>query len=67
MAFGRCKTLSPIGLLAMNATRIFDIIMEFLCKHHIEYATDYALLMLPNHDPKVLNLLKSFFFDKSKN
>jgi len=52
MAFGRCKTLSPIGLLAMNATRIFDIIMEFLCKQHIEYATDYALLMLPNHDPK---------------
>jgi len=52
MAFGRCKTLSPIGLLAMNATRVFDIIMEFLCKQHIEYATDYALLALPSHDPK---------------
>lgn len=52
MAFGRCKTLSSSSQLPGNATRIFDIILEFLCKQHIEYATDYGLLMVPSPDPK---------------
>nr|XP_002125790.1 exocyst complex component 5 [Ciona intestinalis] len=52
MGFGRCKTLSSQSKLAANATRIFNLLLEFLCKQHIEYAIDLGLMAVPPSDPK---------------
>jgi len=52
MAFGRCKTLSSSSALPENATQIFDILLDYLCIQHIEYAVDYGHMMIPTADPK---------------
>jgi len=53
MAFGRCAVLSSTHTLASNATCIFDILLEYLCKQHIQYAADFGLSMVPTPEPRL--------------
>jgi len=53
MGFVRCKTLSSVSNLPTNSTRIFLLLMEFLCKQHIEYAIDLGLTAIPSSEPKM--------------
>ncbi|CAK8676468.1 unnamed protein product [Clavelina lepadiformis] len=52
MGFRRCKTLSSVSDLPGNACRIFHLLLDYLCKQHIEYAIDLGLLAIPSSDPK---------------
>ena len=53
MGFARCKMLSSMSNLPANASHIFHLLLEYLCKQHIEYAIDLALLAVPAVEPKV--------------
>ena len=53
MGFVRCKTLSTVSNLPTNATRIFLLLIDFLCKQHIEYAIELGLSAIPPSEPKV--------------
>uniref|UniRef100_H2YLS7 Exocyst complex component Sec10-like alpha-helical bundle domain-containing protein n=1 Tax=Ciona savignyi TaxID=51511 RepID=H2YLS7_CIOSA len=52
MGFGRCKTLSSPSKLPLHASCIFQLLLDFLCQQHIEYAIELGLLAIPPTEPK---------------
>ena len=51
-AFRRCGALSPSNLIAENGLKIFNILLEFLIKQHVQYAIDFGLSQAPSAEPK---------------
>lgn len=51
-AFRRCGALSPSNLIAENGLKIFNILLEFLIKQHVQYAIDFGLTQAPSAEPK---------------
>lgn len=54
MAFKRCQTLASNSTqLPLNALTIFDVLTQFLCVEHIDYALELGSLAIPPIDSKV--------------
>jgi len=54
MAFKRCQTLASNSTqLPLNALLIFDVMTQFLCVEHIDYALELGSLTIPPFDSKV--------------
>ncbi len=51
-AFNRCQLLSNQSNLSTHAITIFDILTEYLCNEHIEYALEIGLQGIPSSEPK---------------
>ncbi|XP_033629656.1 exocyst complex component 5-like isoform X2 [Asterias rubens] len=51
-AFNRCQLLSTQSTLSTHAIKIFDILTEYLCQEHIEYALEIGLQGIPSSEPK---------------
>jgi len=52
-AFRRCGHLSPASNVAENALKIFNTLIEYLMKEHLQYAINLALSQAPPSEPKV--------------
>jgi len=54
MAFKRCQSLASNSTqLPLNALAIFDVMVQFLCVDHIDYALELGSLTIPSFDTKV--------------
>jgi len=61
-AFKRCQSLASNSTqLPLNALMIFDVMTQFLCVEHIDYALELGSLTIPPFDSKVEPELS--FFD----
>uniref|UniRef100_A0A8C4R944 Exocyst complex component 5 n=1 Tax=Eptatretus burgeri TaxID=7764 RepID=A0A8C4R944_EPTBU len=60
MAFERCQKLSDQSDLPRNAVRIFNIVVEYLCSEHMDYALELGLLAIPSPDSRNTSL---YFLD----
>ncbi|XP_038046156.1 exocyst complex component 5-like isoform X2 [Patiria miniata] len=60
-AFNRCQLLSNQSDLSPHAIIIFDILIEYLCIDHIDYALEIGLQGIPSSEPK--NLPQTYFFN----
>ncbi|XP_022101262.1 exocyst complex component 5-like isoform X2 [Acanthaster planci] len=60
-AFSRCQLLSSQSDLSAHAITIFDILIEYLCTEHIEYALEIGLQGIPTSEPK--NPPQTYFFN----
>ena len=47
-----CLQLSTQSTLSTHAIKIFDILTEYLCQEHIEYALEIGLQGIPSSEPK---------------
>lgn len=60
-AFQRCEVLLKLSIdLPDRIMDIFDILLNYLCTEHIEYALDLGLLSIPSNDPKTMPEIKFF-------
>ncbi|XP_064622369.1 exocyst complex component 5-like [Lineus longissimus] len=61
MAFKRCQVLSSQTDLPNHSMLIYDILVQYLCQEHIDYALELGLQAIPPPDQKVEP--KIYFFD----
>ncbi|KAI0217580.1 Exocyst complex component 5 [Lamellibrachia satsuma] len=61
LAFKRCNALSARSDLPENATKIFELLVQFLVTEHIDYALELGLQAIPLADPK--KEPEIYFFD----
>ncbi|XP_076314022.1 exocyst complex component Sec10 isoform X1 [Tachypleus tridentatus] len=61
IALQRCQTLSRQSDLPANAVQIFDILLQYLCVEHIDYALELGLQGIPLSEPK--SPPEIYFFD----
>lgn len=61
LALKRCQMLSRESNIATNAVQIFDIILNYLCVEHIDYALEIGLQGIPVGEQK--GPPDIFFFD----
>ena len=54
MGFARCKMLSSVSNLPANSCQIFQLLLEYLCRQHIDYAIELGLQSVPPSEPKVI-------------
>lgn len=61
VAFQRCEVLLKLSPdLPNKIMEIFEILLNYLCTDHIEYALELGLLSIPSSDPKVMPEIKFF-------
>lgn len=60
MAFKRCQMLSRQSDLPGNSAQILDILFQFLCVEHIDYALELGLQGIPSAESKNPEI---YFFD----
>lgn len=60
-AFKRCQVLSSRSELPNHSARIFDVLVQYLCMEHIDYALELGLQAIPLSDPKTEPEI--YFFD----
>jgi len=52
LAFKRCQLLSKRHEIDNDAARLFELLVQYLCLEHIDYAVDLGLQAIPLADPK---------------
>ncbi|KRY48627.1 Exocyst complex component 5 [Trichinella britovi] len=62
LAFHRCGVLSSANDLSENVRQILDILMQYLCREHLEYAVDLAVNAIQSNENQgvkdFLNILR---------
>ncbi|KRZ25579.1 Exocyst complex component 5, partial [Trichinella pseudospiralis] len=62
LAFHRCGVLSSANDLSENVRQILDILMQYLCREHLEYAVDLAVNAIQSNESQgvkdFLNILR---------